>query len=76
VDVGCLDGAVYALIVGVTGYMCPPLHVATKLRDEADPASPLVAHDGVQLAEKESRNRVSEKKVLSFTSEGLYIFYM
>jgi hypothetical protein len=51
--------------------MCPPLHVATELRGEADPPSPLVAKYGVQLAEEESCSRDNEKHILSLTRERL-----
>jgi hypothetical protein len=45
------------------------MQVATELKGEADPSSPLVAKYGVQLAEGEFGSRDSEKHVLSLTRE-------
>jgi hypothetical protein len=75
VDVGCLEWAVNVPSVGLTGNVCPPLHVATDLRGEAYSASSIVAKDGVQLAEEKSCSRVSEKRVMSLTRERLELLY-
>jgi hypothetical protein len=62
---------VNVLAVGLNGNLFPPLHVVTELPGEAYSASPLVAKDGVQLAEEESWSRDGEKQVLRMTREVL-----
>lgn len=52
-----LDGPVDGVAVGLSGHLCAPLHVPTKLQRRPNAAATLGAHDFVELPQAEADGR-------------------